>query len=125
MGVLFILNNCKYLTKQLCPCHFKSFRPFLSRPFLSLLVKSLTRPKRRALRERYLGGGKILLESRAHFSNGHISACVYPFFCQIMLFIAHTTQNSHERQYSLTTQAEIFIVFTLYPTIINHSPWIL
>lgn len=125
MGILFILNNCKYLTKQLCPYHFKPFRPFLSRPFLSLLVKTLTRPKRRALRECYLGGGKILLESQAHFSNGHISAYVYPFFCQIVLFIAHATQNSHGNQQSLTNQTEIFIVFTLYPTLINHSPWIL
>lgn len=86
-------------------------------------VKSLIQPKGRALRECYLGGGKILVESQGHFSNGHISACVYPFFCQFVLFTAHTTQNSHEYQYSLTTQAN-FIVFTLYPTIVNHSPWI-
>ena len=44
VGVLFILNSCKYLTKQLCPCHFNSSRPLLPRPFLSLLVKSHMRP---------------------------------------------------------------------------------
>lgn len=63
----------------------------------------------RALRECYEGGGKILLESQAHFSNGHISACAYPFFCQIVLFIVHTTQNSHEHQYS-----ELLVLSLLY-----------
>lgn len=119
--VLFILHGCIYLTKQLYLCRFNSFRPFLPRPFLSLHVKRLTRAVGRAFREHYLGGEKIPLEFQAHCSNGHISACAYPFFCQIVLFIAHTTQNSHEGQYSQTTQAA-FIVFTLYPTLINHSP---
>lgn len=67
---------------------------------LFYLHKILTGPMLRTLREFYLGGGMILLESQAHFSNGHISACAYPLFCQILLFTAHTTQNSHECQYS-------------------------
>lgn len=74
----------------------------------------------RALGELQFRWGEILLESQPHFSSGHISACAYPFFCQIVLFIVHTTQNSHEHRYSGTTQA-ILIVFTLCPKLINHS----
>lgn len=48
--------SCKYFTKQLYLSLFNSFRPFLPRPLLSLLVKSRTRPVGRALREHYLKG---------------------------------------------------------------------
>lgn len=69
-------------------------------------------------RECSLGGRKILLGSRAYFSNGRISACAYPFFCQIVLFIAHTTQNSHSANIQNYSSCIYCIYFVSHP----HKP---
>lgn len=87
--------------------------------FFPFLLKASQSPwVGRALRECYLGERKILLKSQAYSSNGHISVYAYPFSCQIVLFIAQTTQNSHERQYSELLNLYFCIYIVSHP----HKP---
>lgn len=117
----FYFNSCKYLmnnyalvtlisSDHLFPDHFF---PFLLNVSQSLWVG-------RALGECYLGGRKILLESQAHYFNGHISVYAYPFsarLCSLLLRPLKIAMSANIQNYSIC-----LFIFTLYPTLINYSP---
>lgn len=93
-GILFILNSFKYLTKQLCPCHFNFFRPFLSR-----LVKGLKKPVGRALRMLHGSGNDTTGVPGSLLQRSYVCLCFSLFLPDCALYCSHT-QNSHECQYS-------------------------